>query len=69
MDKELQPYQQRVVEEKKELDTKIEKLSVFMRGPDFNQKMVWRERAILIAQFNVMTKYSSILRDRIGNFK
>lgn len=63
----LQPHQQRVVTEKHELDEKIEKLSVFLKG-DMYISLPGAEQARLNNQFRVMNDYSGILSERIAAF-
>lgn len=65
----LLPYQQRVVDEKNELDEKIEKLGRFIGTegtPFINLPESERER--LAAQYEVMKEYSDILEARIEDF-
>ncbi len=61
-------FQQRVVDEKKELDDKINKLCVFETSPTF-QNLPDDERDRLRRQRLIMIDYSDILRERIANFK
>lgn len=63
----LKPHQQRVVDEKCELDDKREKLIAF-RKTDVFASLPWQEQERLIAQTSAMTTYSAILGDRIANF-
>jgi len=58
----MEDYQERVVEEKKELDFKIEKLEGYIL------KNVTNTFDILNEQLVVMHSYSRILRERIGDF-
>jgi len=64
----MQPYQERVVEEKRELDEKLAKLREFIVGEAF-ASVDENEQVRLKAQESAMTVYSSILGDRISNFK
>lgn len=64
----LQPHQQRVVSEKKDLDEKIDKLSVFLKT-DIYKGLPGSEQARLNDQFRVMNDYSGILGERITAFK
>jgi hypothetical protein len=64
---ELQPYQQRVVEEKADLDAKLERLCNFCWGPQFDALPVM-ERERLNLQRHTMTTYSAILGARIAAF-
>lgn len=63
----MQPHQQRVVDEKAELDAKIEKLTAFARTPIF-AGLDSAERDRLSRQAAAMTSYSCILHDRIAAF-
>lgn len=68
--KELQSHQQRVVDEKMELDTKLEKLLAFIgagSGKIF-QTLSTEERERLTSQARIMREYSDILADRINAF-
>lgn len=62
---EVQPHQQRVVEEKTELDSRLEKLKAFIETEKF-QSLSFDERWDLRAQRAVMSEYSDILRRRIA---
>jgi hypothetical protein len=64
----LQPYQERVVEEKKELDEKIAKLTTFLDGEIFAAMSDQKEQIRLIRQRAVMGEYSRLLGDRIAAF-
>ena len=63
----LKPHQQRVVEEKAELDERIAKLDTFTRTSTFG-RLDERERTCLLEQANVMMRYAKILGTRIANF-
>lgn len=64
----MQPHQQRVVTEKKELDEKIDKLKAFIcEGPVF-KTLPDAEQHRLNHQYDVMLEYSSILGARIEAF-
>lgn len=67
MSKELQPHQQRVVEEKAELDDKIEKLTAFIAGGLF-KTLPSDECSRLTRQRVAMLDYSRILGARIEAF-
>ena len=64
----MQPHQDRVVEEKKELDEKIVKLDLFIESNPLFQKVPLDEQNRLRSQLDVMQEYSAILKDRIANF-
>ena len=70
-------WQQRVIDEKRELDAKIEKLRRFIFHGKINTVEVWSEafealdhldRCLLQDQLNYMTKYSKVLTERIERF-
>lgn len=60
-------HEQRVLDEKKELDEKRSKLIYFIGGKIF-LSLPSDEQARLIQQSEVMEKYSNILLDRITHF-
>lgn len=67
----MQPHQERVVAEKKELDEKLEKLLTFIdagKGPIFST-LITEERQRLTTQARIMKEYSDILADRINAFQ
>jgi hypothetical protein len=63
----MQSHQQRVVDEKSELDLKREKLGAFIQG-DIFQTLPSDERNRLEQQAIAMTTYSTILGERIAAF-
>ena len=63
----MKPYQLRVVIEKAKLDYKIALLTEFIDSVPFD-RIRHDEQGRMIAQFDVMEKYSEILKDRIINF-
>lgn len=63
----LLAHQQRVVDEKAELDAKRNSLQEFMLSTVFGT-LSDAERKDLIQQYDVMTQYSNILESRIGRF-
>jgi hypothetical protein len=63
----MQPFQQRVVDEKKALDDKINDLDAFWSSPIF-PTLPEAERGRLEKQFNIMVEYSAVLGDRIAAF-
>lgn len=63
----LQPHQQRVVDEKLELDTKREKLGEFKQTKLFAE-LPWQEQERLNTQAHIMTMYSAVLGARIASF-
>jgi len=66
---QLQPHQQRVVDEKAELDGKITALQKFIaKSPVFDQ-LDEGERWRLTTQSHLMVQYSAILGARIAAFQ
>lgn len=65
--KELQPHEQRVVDECKELIDKAYKLSIFISGEMF-MSLSDNEKTLMRAQLDVMLKYVDILEERIELF-
>lgn len=63
----MQPHEQRVVDEKTELDKKITGLRAFIGTTTFFG-LVMSERDLLVEQMNVMSRYSDILTERISRF-
>ena len=68
-EKTYAPHQQRVIEEKRELDEKIQKLTAFI----YSEKFVSivsddDERIRLLQQDEVMRQYSRVLCNRIASF-
>lgn len=63
----MEAYQQRVVDEKEELDEKLAKLRVFFNSVLF-ETLSGEERELLVEQEKVMTEYSEILRKRLDLF-
>lgn len=64
----MQPHQQRVVDEKTELDEKLDRLKVFIETNPVFRTLSDDERGRLNRQFDVMAEYSSILSQRIAAF-
>jgi hypothetical protein len=64
----MEAYQQRVVEEKRELDIKRDKLTEFLKSPN-RIKVPQDEQDRLTRQLAVMEVYSGILAERITHFK
>jgi hypothetical protein len=63
----MQPHQERVVTEKQELDTKLEKLSAFIETETF-QGLPSDEKDRLQRQHMHMDHYSTVLGERIAAF-
>jgi hypothetical protein len=65
--KEYLPHQQRVVDEKTELDKKLEKLLPFLLSEIF-KGLSSDEQDRLNLQSDIMQKYSQVLKERIEAF-
>ena len=65
---ELQPHQQRVVEEKEELDVKIKALQTFIERNEMFYPMSTEEKSDMRRQLHMMETYSQILQRRINRF-
>lgn len=66
---QLAPHQQRVVDEKTELDEKLSKLSAFIHSKKFTVIVQdYSEQCRLVGQEKVMKDYSKILSQRITSF-
>ncbi len=63
-----QPHQQRVVDEKADLDEKIQKLNAFFGTPIY-AGLDDAERGRLVMQEVYMHQYSGVLAERIAAFK
>lgn len=63
----LAPHQQRVVEERQELEAKLEKLRAFI-PTDTCMSLPFDERNRLARQLIIMTEYSEVLAERIEAF-
>lgn len=61
------PHQQRVVDEKAELDDKLSKLNAFKESDLFKSLDV-EDRALLVVQATYMEAYSKTLGKRIDRF-
>ncbi|WP_321913535.1 crAss001_48 related protein [Paraburkholderia sp. J11-2] len=63
------PHQQRVVDEKAELDAKIGKLAAFVHPSNaIFQDLPNAEAGRLVYQLSIMNEYSEVLGQRIANF-
>lgn len=66
---QYQAHQQRVVDEKTELDLKRQKLEDFLlKSPIYND-LELQDKLLLVEQGRVMMLYSEILDKRIARFK
>lgn len=63
----MKPHQERVIEEKRELDSKLTKLSAFIGGETF-KTLDADEQQRMHAQARAMQDYSEILGERIAAF-
>lgn len=63
----MQPHQKRVIDEKRELDTKIEALTAFIGTPIYHG-LSHQDQFLLRRQLVAMNEYSAILRERIDLF-
>jgi len=68
MTETLLPYQQRVVDEKAELDQKLDALHASHDGPLF-PRLTSAEQARMNLQAHYMARYSEILGERIAAFQ
>ncbi len=66
-EKKMQPHQQRVVNERKELTDRREKLGLFIAGNIF-ASLPTDEQSRLRRQFDIMVKYEGVLQERIDHF-
>jgi hypothetical protein len=64
----MKEYQERVVEEKKQLDIKIKALEAFLGAEESPQIVSAGEFERLTRQLGVMSQYSGILHERISHF-
>lgn len=63
----LKPHQQRVVEEKNELDARLSRLNEFIKGPFF-ETVADDEASRLRRQHALMAQLSTVLGERIAAF-
>lgn len=62
------PHQQRVIEEKMDLDTKIGKLDQFIGKNEVFKELDLTEKLRMIKQLNIMREYSALLKEQIDTF-
>lgn len=60
----MEDYQKRVIEEREDLDIKVQKLGLFL----YQNKVSEKETNLLEKQLAIMEEYSDILRERIYLF-
>lgn len=65
---DLQPWQQRVIDEKNELDERVTKLSIFIESPAFNE-VDGDEQRRLRMQLELMLELQDVLLARIRVFQ
>lgn len=63
----MEAFQQRVVTEKEELDSKIDKLNIFIHGSIY-KSLPEEERFRMMRQYCHMWDYSNVLGERIAVF-
>lgn len=63
----MEQWQQRVIEEQKELEQKLKRLNGFFDGPNF-PKLPSRTQHLMTAQFHAMAAYEIIISLRIEEF-
>lgn len=66
--KEYAPHQQRVVDERNELQDKFSKLGTFILDNPIFKTLETEEQIDLKSQYDVMGKYLDILERRISRF-
>ena len=64
----MQPFQQRVVDECRELRGRLDKLNQFVETEMFNQ-LPHVEKGRLLRQRSLMSDYADVLNERIVNFR
>ena len=65
---ELQPHQQRVVEERAELEDKLGKLQAFITGERFATVPDAERGRLVVLQHKLMEAYALVLEQRIAAF-
>lgn len=65
---EIQPHQQRVIDEKQELDLKLSNLLDFTNTNPIFETLPTDEKGRLLEQRRIMREYSQILGERIKAF-
>lgn len=64
----MQPHEQRVIDEKEELDEKLAKLIAFTGASPIFASLPLADQELLCEQRTVMSRYSDILEQRIARF-
>jgi hypothetical protein len=65
---QIPPHQQRVIDERNELEAKVAKLSDFIDSNPIFQSLSTHEQGLLRIQADLMRQYLSILNQRIALF-
>ena len=65
--KKMQEYQKRVIQEKNDLDEKLNGLYVFLNS-DASDNLDGKDKTLLVEQSCIMASYLAILKTRIGGF-
>ena len=65
----MQPFQERIITEKQDLDAKRQKLREFIGSSPTYRTLAEIERSRLNRQLEAMTLYSNILEERIASFQ
>jgi hypothetical protein len=66
----MEPWQQRIVDEKNLLDVKIDALSRWLKNPPVPDKLIEAvDISLLNIQLMTMLSYSAVLATRISRFK
>lgn len=61
----MKSLKEKLVEEKKDLDEKLDRLNSFLENKELSSDVDETHKELLIEQSKVMTEYSHILRKRI----
>ena len=64
----MQEFQQRVLDEKKDLDDKLDKLKAFINTDEKFLRLSVGEQLRLERQAEIMQDYSDVLTERIASF-
>lgn len=64
----MQPHELRMLEEKKELDSKLHKLNTFLSNPKLIESLDESDKILLQLQSGIMENYSKCLQLRINRF-
>ena len=64
----MEPYQERVIAEEKELRERVNKLNIFINSEDF-PKLAKEDQLLLVKQLAYMEAYGSTLCTRISMFR